>query len=337
MLLEGFTIQRTWGLDVVNDFFMAGASFGAFLCASLFLVFNLKKYEIFTLFSLVIALVCTLAMPFNLIDDLKQPSRVIQFFLNGWGNLLTSPMKWGVILLMIYPLCLMILIFLQIKQKECKKLAIFTLFLAFCIPGYTGYILGASVGVSFWNTPILPLIFIANGAVGGVGVLSFILFIYLKIESQIIDFKPLLRLSSYLIGLDLLLRFFWLSFMLGFNKEIKELYHYIFTARFYEIFLLEFALICIIVISLFTRLSANLFFIMLANLAMIIYSFAFKFNVVFSGQAMPKIMAGVLDFSPKISGQDSLMSVLANWLICICIFSLIAYFLPLKNTLKDTK
>lgn len=337
VLVEGFSVQRTWALDVVNDFFIAGASFGAFLIASLYFVFGLKEYKNTALFSLMIAFICVIAVPFNLVDDLKQPSRLLEFFINGWANLPTSPMKWGVVLLMVYPLFLMILAFLHIARKNTKLIAIFTFFLSFCIPGYTGYILGASVGVSFWNTPVLPLLFIVNGAVGGVGVCALVLFIYSKIIKHSINLNNFVKVAGYLIVADLLLRFFWLSFMLGFNKEIKELYEYVFLARFYEIFILEFCLIAIILINIFTRLKNYQFSMLLAFLSMIVYSYCFKFNVVFAGNSMPKIMSGFLTYSPKLLGSDSLGSVLGNWCVCVALFCLLAalFTKQLKGSLNE--
>ncbi|MBT0878053.1 polysulfide reductase NrfD [Campylobacter sp. 2018MI01] len=337
VVLEGFSVQRTWALDVVNDFFIAGASFGAFLCASLYLVFGLKNYKNIALFSMIISFVCLCAIPFNLIDDLKQPSRVFEIFLNGWGNLSTSAMKIGIILLITYPILLILLAYNHINNKNTKKLGIITLIVSFCIPLYTGYILGTSVGVSFWNTPVLPLLFAANGGVGGVGICALVLFIYSKIINYKINLFIFIRLASALIVCDLLLRLFWFSFMLGFNKEIKELYQYVFMARFYEIFILEFCLIFIILINLFTRLKNNQFFLLLAFLSMIIYSFSFKFNVVFAGNSMPKIMSGFLTYTPKTLGSDSLGSVFGNWLICISLFCLLVSILEkqIKGELSE--
>lgn len=333
-IIEGYTIQRVWGLVVVNDFFIAGACFGAFLCASLYLIFGLKEYKNTTFFSLIVSFVCLVAIPFNLVDDLRQPARIYQFFINGWGNVLTSPMKWGVILLIVYPLFLIILGFLHFKGKENKKIAILTFCLSFCIPGYTGYILGASVGTSFWNTPVLPLIFIINGAVGGVGLNVLLISIYGKISKVKINLSHFVKLAGFLIVIDIVLRFFWLTFMIGFNKEIKDLYEYTFLARFYEIFILEFILVLIIALNIFTPLKQYILSIIIASICMVVYSYSFKFNIVFAGSAMPKIMSGFLDYSPKLIGHDSISSVLANWLICISLFSLIASFLPLDKFLK---
>jgi len=51
-----------------------------------------------------LAFVLLVAAPLNLIDDLRQPGRVLNFFMYGWENFPTSPMKWGVLLLMAYPI-----------------------------------------------------------------------------------------------------------------------------------------------------------------------------------------------------------------------------------------
>lgn len=102
--LSAVTPDRVWGIDVPNYFWFTGSSAAAFIISSFAHVFGMEKYKPIAGFSLLMALVLLIAAPMNLIDDLTQPGRVMNFFLNGWENFPTSPMKWGVLLLIAYPI-----------------------------------------------------------------------------------------------------------------------------------------------------------------------------------------------------------------------------------------
>lgn len=214
--LSAVTPDRVWGIDVPNYFWFTGSSAAAFIISSFAHVFGMEKYKPIAGFSLLMALVLLIAAPMNLIDDLTQPGRVANFFLNGWENFPTSPMKWGVLLLMAYP----ILIFFEalvlyrtyfvkrmnnstgikksfyslltlgrkeINEEERTKdhrlgfiLGAVGIPLALCVHGYTGYILGAVHANSLWSTPLMPILFLASAMVSGTGLLIVLIPIFQK-------------------------------------------------------------------------------------------------------------------------------------------------------------
>ncbi|DAB36830.1 MAG TPA: polysulfide reductase NrfD, partial [Sulfurospirillum cavolei] len=105
--ISSITPDRPWGIDIPNYFWFTGSSAAAFIISSFAHVFGMKEYKPIAGFSLLLAFVLLVAAPMNLIDDLRQPGRIINFFFYGWENFPTSPMKWGVLLLMAYPLLIL--------------------------------------------------------------------------------------------------------------------------------------------------------------------------------------------------------------------------------------
>jgi len=205
--LSSITPDRIWGVDIPNYFWFTGSSAAAFIISSFAHVFGIKKYKPIAGFSLLMAFVLLIAAPLNLIDDLTQPGRILNFFLYGWENFPTSPMKWGVLLLMAYPILIFfeaIILYrpyfvkklnnsngikrwiyklltlgrVEINKEETQKdhkygfiLGAIGIPLALCVHGYTGYILGAVHGNYLWSTPLMPVLFLASAMVSGTGLL----------------------------------------------------------------------------------------------------------------------------------------------------------------------
>lgn len=203
---------KAWGIDVPNYFWFTGSSAAAFIISSLAHVFGFKQFKPIAGFSLLLAFVLLIAAPFNLIDDLKQPGRLINFFLYGWENFPTSPMKWGVLLLMAYPTLILaeaILLYRPFFVKRMREsqselgrrfysaltlgrheldeaslerdhrlgfiLGAVGIPLALSVHGYTGYILGAVHANTLWHTPLMPILFLASAMVSGTGLLLVLL------------------------------------------------------------------------------------------------------------------------------------------------------------------
>lgn len=214
--LSAITPDRIWGIDIPNYFWFTGSSAAAFIISSFAHVFGMEKYKPIAGFSLLMALVLLIAAPLNLIDDLSQPGRLANFFLYGWENFPTSPMKWGVLLLMAYPILIFFEALVLYRPYFVKKMnfnkgikrKIYSLLslgrtqlnseetakdhkygfilgsvgipLALCVHGYTGYILGAVHGNYLWSTPLMPILFLASAMVSGTGLLIILIPIFQK-------------------------------------------------------------------------------------------------------------------------------------------------------------
>lgn len=219
-LISSITIEKPWGIDIPNYFWFTGSSAAAFIISSFAHVFGWKKYKPIAGVSLLMAFVLLVAAPLNLIDDLRQPGRILNFFMYGWEDFPTSPMKWGVLLLMAYP----ILIFFEAQamyriyfvkkaqtssglskvfnslftfgnmdlsdeaiEKDHKKgfiLGAIGIPLALAVHGYTGYILGAVHANVMWHTPLMPIIFLASAMVSGTGLLVILIPLFQRFLSE---------------------------------------------------------------------------------------------------------------------------------------------------------
>lgn len=219
-LLSSITIEKPWGIDVPNYFWFTGSSAAAFIISSFAHVFGKEKYKPIAGIALLMALVLLIAAPLNLIDDLRQPGRVLNFFLYGWEDFPTSPMKWGVLLLIAYP----VLIFFEAQAlyrpyfvRNIDKTSGITKFinkmltfgnrdiskealekdhhkgfvlgaigipLALSVHGYTGYILGAVHANVMWHTPLMPIIFLASAMVSGTGLLIILIPLFQRFLSD---------------------------------------------------------------------------------------------------------------------------------------------------------
>jgi len=228
--------MRAWGIDVPNYFWFTGSSAAAFIISSFAHVFGFKQFKPIAGFSLLLAFVLLVAAPFNLIDDLKQPGRLVNFFLYGWENFGTSPMKWGVLLLIAYPVLILVEALILYRPYFIKRMEEgrgfsrtfyrwltlgrtsldaqslekdhrlgFTLGavgipLALCVHGYTGYILGAVHANTLWHTPLMPVLFLASAMVSGTGLLLVLLPIFQRFFSlsQAIDRSMMATLAKLL-------------------------------------------------------------------------------------------------------------------------------------------
>lgn len=376
--LWNITPDRPWGIDIPNYFWFTGSSAAAFIISSFAHVFGMKKYKPIAGFSLLLAFVLLAVAPFNLIDDLRQPGRVINVFLYGWENFPTSPMKWGVLLLLAYPLlilaeaCIMyrehmvkrmntsqsrsmrnlykFLTFGRIemnkdeREKDHKlsyQLGAAGIPLALSVHGYTGYILGAVHAFPLWHTPLMPILFLASAMVSGTGLLLVLLPIVQRFFSPIgkVDrslVADLGKLLAWFIVIDLVVRFFWLTFAMPFNGSEKYALHDFFNYHIFDIVVIEYVIGLFLPMAVgFTALRHKLPFVMAAGAISAIGVWLFRWNTVIGGQGMAKSTGGLLQYHVAITGQDSIMTVLANGSLFIAVLCLTMLLFPWEEEMKS--
>lgn len=104
-----------------------------------------------------------------LIADLSQPLRFLNM-LNPAYLQFTSPLAWGALNIVAFGICSVLYILeLQKKQETTrgKTLALITALLALGLPIYTGYDLTVHQSRPMWNTPIMPVMFVALAIASG--------------------------------------------------------------------------------------------------------------------------------------------------------------------------
>ncbi len=372
-IISSITIAKPWGIDVPNYFWFTGSSAAAFIISSFAHVFGWGKYKPIAGISLLMAFVLLLAAPLNLLDDLRQPGRILNFFLYGWENFPTSPMKWGGLLLIAYP----VLIFFEAQalyrpyfveqakkgsilsklftfgnmdtskealQKDHRKgyiLGAVGIPLALAVHGYTGYIMGAVHANVMYHTPLMPIIFLASAMVSGTGLLIILiplfqrfLSIRKKVDRDMV--ATLARLLSWFIVSDLVMRFLWLTFSLTFgNGEKYALYSY-FSLHLADTFWIDYVLCLFIPLIIgFTKLRYIPAVVYFGGIVTAIGVWIFRWNTVIGGETIPRTTPGYLNYVPPVFGQDSIVSVFSNWGILFALICAVLLIFPWDEEMED--
>ncbi len=352
--ISTITPDRPWGIDIPNYFWFTGSSAAAFIISSFAHVFGMKQFKPIAGFSLLLAFVLLVAAPFNLIDDLRQPGRVLNFFLYGWENFPTSPMKWGVLLLIAYPLLILaeayVLYKPYFKRNSAKQrtpqeiakdeklgfiLGAIGIPLAISVHGYTGYILGAVHAIPLFHTPLMPILFLASAMVSGTGLLLIVLPIFQRFftEFKKIDYEMIARLArllAWFIVIDLVIRFFWLTFAITFNSAEKYPLSMFFGEHLYELIVVEYIL-CLLIpmfIGFSKKLSSSFTIVFIGAILSAVGVWLFRWNTVIGGQTIGKTTPFLLEYNPHLFGPDSIFSIVSNWSIFIALIAFVMVLFP---------
>jgi len=103
-----------------------------------------------------------------LIADLSQPMRFLNILNPGYLNF-TSPLAWGALNIVGFGIASVVYIVMLGKGDEArgKLLATITALLALGLPVYTGFDLTVHQSRPMWNTPIMPVLFVALAIASG--------------------------------------------------------------------------------------------------------------------------------------------------------------------------
>jgi formate-dependent nitrite reductase membrane component NrfD len=103
-----------------------------------------------------------------LIGDLSQPMRFLNT-LNPFYMHFTSPLAWGALNIAAFGICsvLYILALRSGNEQRGKLLAFVTAALALGLPIYTGFDLSVHQSRPVWNTPVMPVLFVALAIASG--------------------------------------------------------------------------------------------------------------------------------------------------------------------------
>lgn len=108
-----------------------------------------------------------------LIADLSQPLRFLNT-LNPFYMQFTSPLAWGALNIAAFGIC-SVLYLLALRKDDAKRgrlLALVVALLALGLPIYTGFDLSVHQSRPLWNTPVMPVLFVALAMASGAAVSS---------------------------------------------------------------------------------------------------------------------------------------------------------------------
>lgn len=115
-----------------------------------------------------------------LIGDLSKPLRFL-YILNPFYLNFKSPLAWGSVLLLLFG-AVSVGYFLMMRKKDESKghekkirvLAVIGALLGLALPIYTGFDLSVHQARPIWNSPLMPVLFVALSLVSGAAVAAFL-------------------------------------------------------------------------------------------------------------------------------------------------------------------
>ncbi len=159
-------LQDIWGPLVAWDLFLAGAGAGAYLIGVIAGLMG-ERYKAINRMGVFLGAPLVGIGALILLVDLGQPMR----FMLGFLQPQSSIMSIGIIIITVFLVLGAINFVLQLFKKAPKLtwLWVITAVFAFGVMSYTGLLLGVVKAIPFWNTPLLPLLFICSALATGAG------------------------------------------------------------------------------------------------------------------------------------------------------------------------
>lgn len=191
--------ESAWGWLIISYLFLAGAGAGAFVsavaCDLLAPDWSKSLARAGSLASGPLVAVGTACLVLDLEAGLWEPWRQVYLVLNP-----SSMITWGVIILsgfipiaFLYGAALNEITFVgRWAKKYLVHLEIIGSVLAVATAGYTGVLIAVINGVPFWNTPLMPVLFMASAMSTGLAVAM--------IGAAIIDIRTIRTLSNFALG-----------------------------------------------------------------------------------------------------------------------------------------
>ena len=167
--------QVTFGWLISIYFYFTGLSAGSFIISTMSYGFGLKKFKPVAKTAVVVATGLLMLAPIGLILQVGWPIRSI------WNHFTylnpTSPMTYGAILLVAYPInCIFYMMYMfRGNEQRTKMFGTIGIPLAISVHGYTGFILAFGKARAYWNTALMPTLFLVSAIVSGIALMILII------------------------------------------------------------------------------------------------------------------------------------------------------------------
>jgi len=191
--------ESAWGWLIISYLFLAGAGSGAFIsavaCELLAPDWSRALARAGSLAAGPLVVIGTICLVLDLEAGLWQPWRQLYLLSN-----LNSAISWGVLILsafipvaLLYAAALNEITFIgRFAKKYIRLLGLVGSVLAVATAGYTGVLIAVVNGVPFWNTPVMPVLFMASAMSTGLAVAM--------IGAAVIDIRTIRTLSNFALG-----------------------------------------------------------------------------------------------------------------------------------------
>lgn len=233
--------QTAWGWAIALYLFLAGAGAGAYLCGA-YLRLTAGKDNVVSKMGVYVAAPLVGFGILFLFFDLGQPLRFVNAFLRPHSSMI-SVGTWVLTVFFIISFVQLLQYFLAYLARRTAAAAaeaeaaatsqtaespaapggppwVWTLGMIFAVATavYTGVLLGVVKAIPFWNTPLLPLLFLISALSTGVGTIMVGVLLFARPAGEeaarsVEALHGLARLDLLLVGLELLSLLFYLLVM----------------------------------------------------------------------------------------------------------------------------
>ena len=364
-----------WELPIVIYPYITGMMAGAFVVSALWHLFDVAEFKRISNFALIAALCFGLFAGVPLLLHLGQPLRAYKIFVTPH---VTSAMSifgyvWGgYMLLLLMEIWLIyrpyfirmadetsglmgsvwriLTLGVRVHHPDSVRLdhSLSVLLAGIGLPwacllhGYVGFIFGSIKAISWWATPLQPIIFLVSAMVSGMGMLMLMYSAIKYWRREEYDYVMVRKFVMYL----------WSFFILAFTLEILELatviyersHHWKIVRPLFGSFVIGQVLLFSVVPFLLIGYVAvaNLkdrLTLILANvgsLLLVLQVLFMRYNVVIGGQLISKSERGFVDYHWQFLGREGVLAVGLIFIAPFVLYYLISRFIPILDYTGET-
>lgn len=300
------THEMYWGILIALYLFYTGISAGAVLITSLGPISGIKNLRKTAQVGAVVGLSLIAIAPVHLIFDLEQPQRFISLLFNFHFNA-TSPMAYGVFVLLLYGIALLLYLWnlSQDNEKNIKTFGIASFVLALGLETYTGLLLGNVQAHALWNTALMPVIFLFSALASGTAMVLLALSVYEKMTGNNLSAEKQSLGSGFkwFILADLLLTVIFVIVLFNGNDAQYANGYYLLHQEAFTFIVLEnvIGLLVPFVILSYRPLATKTSFLNLSAILVVLSSLIMKISLVIGGQKLPLTGDSVMEYALKSS------------------------------------
>ncbi len=287
--------QTTFAWLIAIYFYFTGLSAGSFVVSTMSYGFGMKLYRPISRLAIITATICLGIAPVALLMQVGWPIRSIW---NHFSYLnFSSPMTYGAFLLVGYPLvCIFYALFMfRGDLPKTKLLGSIGIPVAIATHGYTGFILAFGKARAYWNTALMPTLFLVSAIVSGLALMILLVMLFFRfvreerqVPAEIVD--GMAKILAWAIVADLFLTFSDIVVLSISHEGAKEMTWLILGGSFTPLFVVVENLagkILPMVVCFVPALRKNYYILGLACAGVVIGIFFMRYVTVFGGQVLP--------------------------------------------------
>ncbi len=287
--------QTTFAWLISIYFYFTGLSAGSFVVSTMSYGFGMKMYKPISRIAVITATMCLMIAPIALLMQVGWPIRSIW---NHFAYLnFHSPMTYGAFLLVGYPVvCIFYALYMfRDNARMTKLLGSIGIPTAIATHGYTGFILAFGKARAYWNTALMPTLFLVSAIVSGLALMVLIVMIifrFIKQERRVpADIvEGLAKILAWAIVVDLFLTFCDIAVLSISHEGAQEMAWLVLGGGFTPLFVGVENLIGKVlpmIVCFVPALRRNHLALAIACALVVIGIFFMRYVTVFGGQVLP--------------------------------------------------